>query len=196
MNWLTLVALIIWVYILSVLRRGKLDFWYFLIGSAGLFVLCMVFVQPVLTTPLIKAVTMVTGGVGKLLRLFEGYPEYALLFVKNKSGAISLVVDYECAGIIEMAAFFSLLIFFPAYLHMEKILVGIIGGLYLFLANVIRLAVICVAISKFGNEAYFLAHTILGRIIFYGLSMLLYYFVFTKAQIIRQKVGSFSYEDK
>lgn len=196
MNWLTFIALIIWVYILSVLRRGKLEFWHFLIGSAGLFVLFMIFVQPLLTTPLTKAVTMASGSIGKVLHLFEGYPEYALLFIKNKSGAISLIVDYECAGIIEMAAFFSLLVFFPVYLRMEKVIVGIFGGLYLFFANVIRLVVICVIIAIFGNEAYFLAHTILGRIIFYALSMFLYYVVFTKAQIIRQKVGSFRYEDE
>lgn len=195
MSWLTLVTLIVFIYILSVLRRGKLDFWHFLIGSAGMFMLFIIFIRPILTAPLIRAVTMVSGGIGKVLHLFEGYPEYALLFIKNKSGAISLIVDYECAGIIEMAAFFSLLMFFPVYLRMEKVLVGIFGGLYLFFANVIRLVVICVTIAIFGNEAYFLVHTIIGRIIFYGLSMLLYYMVFTKAQIIRQKVGSFRYED-
>lgn len=196
MNWWTLVALIVFVYILSVLRRAKLEFWYFLIGSAGVFMISMLFIRPILINPLIQAVTMITGNIGEMLNLFEGYPEYALLFVENKSGAISLIVDYECAGIIEMAAFFSLLMFFPAYLRMEKILVGICGGLYLFFANVLRLVVICVTISIFGNDAYFLVHSVIGRIIFYGLSMVLYYVVFTKTQIIRQKVGNFSYEDK
>jgi exosortase family protein XrtG len=196
MNWLTLVGLIAWLYILSVLRRGKLGFWHFLVGSAGLFVFLIIFVQPLLTIPLTKAVTIVSGSIGKVLDLFEGYPDYSLLFIWNKSGAISLIVDYECAGIIELIAFFSLLFFFPAYVCMEKIFVGIFGGLYLFFANVIRLVIICITISMFGNEAYFIAHTIVGRIIFYGLSMLLYYVVFTKTQIIRQKVGNFHYEDE
>lgn len=195
MNWVTLVGLIVWLYILSVLRRGKLRFWHFLVGSVGFFVFLMFFVQPLLITPLTKAVTMVSGSIGKVLNLFEGYTEYALLFVQNKNGAISLIVDYECSGIIEMIAFFSLLVFFPVYAGMEKIFVGIFGGLYLFFANVIRLVVICITISMFGNEAYFIAHTIVGRIIFYGLSMLLYYAVFTKVQVIRQKVGNFQYED-
>ncbi|WP_310603453.1 exosortase family protein XrtG [Anaerosporobacter sp.] len=196
MDWLKLASFLIWLYILSVLRRGKLNFWYFMIGSVGMFVFSMVYIQPILTIPLTKAVTMVSGSIGKGLQMFEGYPEYAILFIKNTNGAISLIVDYECAGIIEMAAFFSLLVFFAVYTPVEKILVGISGGFYLFFANVLRLVVIGVIVAIFGNRAYYLAHTIVGRLIFYGLSMLLYYVVFTKAQIIRQKVGSFGYDNE
>ncbi|WP_167958717.1 exosortase family protein XrtG [Anaerosporobacter faecicola] len=193
MNWITLTSFVIWLYVLTVLKRANLEFWHFLIGSAGLFAFFMIFIQPMVTEVLVKAVTIVTGRIGEQLHMFEGYYEYAILFVKNKKGAISILVDYECAGSIEMAAFFSLLFFFPVYITMEKLLVALFGLLYLFFANVIRMSVICMIISGFGNDSYFFAHTIVGRVIFYGLSMLLYYMVFTKAQVIRQKVGNIQY---
>ena len=196
MNWLTFVWGCVWIYVLSVLRRGKMDFWYFLWGSVGMFVFIMILIQPILTVPLTRGVTIVSGFIGQLFNLFEGVYEYSLIFIPNKSGAISLMIDYECAGIIEMAAFVSLVMFFPGYIRMEKVLVNIFGILYLFLSNVLRVVVICSVIALLGNKAYFITHTIIGRIIFYGLSMLLYYVVFTRTQIIRQKVGNFRYEDE
>ena len=121
MNWLTFVGVCIWIYVMSVLRRGKMGFWHFLVGSVGMFVFIMIFIQPILTVPLTKGVTIVSGFIGQLLNLFEGFYEYSLIFITNKSGAISLMIDYECAGIIEIAAFFSLVMFFPGYIKMEKV---------------------------------------------------------------------------
>ena len=62
------------------------------------------------------------------------------------------------------------------------------------MANVIRVTFICVIIHFFGGSAYYVAHTYLGRILFYALSVGLYFYVFTKEQIVRQKVGGFSYD--
>lgn len=195
MEYLTGILLVLWLYVLSILKRGKIGFWHFLLGSGGLFIFLIIIVEPLLTIPLTKAVTIVSGGIGNFLNIFKGYYEYSIIFIHAKSDTLSLIVDYECAGIIEMTAFVSLLVFFPVYTKMEKVGISIFGVLYIFIANVIRLVVICCIIYFFGTKVYFVAHTIVGRIIFYGLSMVLYYTVFTKAQIIRQKVGNFKYED-
>ena len=72
-------------------------------------------------------------------------------------------------------------------------MVGILGTFYIILANALRIIAICVIIYVFGMPSYYVAHTFVGRILFYGLSVLLYFFVFTKTQIIRQKVGDFTY---
>ena len=37
MNMFFVIVLVLWIYILTVLKRGKLDFWYFITGSIGLF---------------------------------------------------------------------------------------------------------------------------------------------------------------
>ena len=87
----------------------------------------------------------------------------------------------------------SLLAFFQAYSRYERIAVGVIGTVYIILANAIRITVIGVIIYYKGMSAYYMAHTFVGRIVFYGLSIMLYFIVFTKAQIVRQKVGGFSY---
>lgn len=195
MNYLLILVLILWIYILSVLKRAKLDFWYFLFGSVGMFIATVIVVQPFVTEPMQKAVAAVAGIMGDLTGLYHSYFQYGILFIDSGTTSISLYVDYECAGIIEILAFSALLWFFPVYRTYEKIMVNIVGFLTIFIANVLRIFLICVLIYFFGNSIYFAAHTIIGRIFFYACSIALYFYVFTKPQIVRQKVGRFRYDN-
>ena len=194
MNFFLIILFIIWLYLLTVMKRGKLAFWYFCFGSVGLFLFLLAWVQPIVTVPLTRAVTAVTGIIGQLTGAFDSFYQYALLFIKSGGESISLYIDYECSGVIEIMAFSSLLWFFPVYNAYEKIIVNIVGFLFIFVSNVLRILLICFMVRIWGNDIYFLAHTIFGRLLFYGCSVVLYFYVFTKSQIIRQKVGSFKYD--
>lgn len=187
-------ALLVWIYFLSVLKRGKLDFWYFITGSVGLFVFYMIFLQPVLTVPLQKAVAAVAGILGNLSGMYESYFQQGILFVPCDTGAISLYIDYECSGIIEIGAYLALLLFFGVYKTQEKIGLAIGGSLGIFCANVLRIFIIGSMVHIWGSDVYFMAHTIIGRIVFYGFTIALYFYVFTRGQIKRQRVGKFNYD--
>ena len=91
-------------------------------------------------------------------------------------------------------AYLSLLIFYRVYTVYERFCVGILGVIAMILANALRITVICLIIYFGGIDMYYIAHTFVGRFVFYGLSVMLYFYVFTKPQIIKQKVGSFSYD--
>lgn len=194
MNYLVIIGIVIWIYILTVLKRAKLDFWYFLFGSVGMFVATVILVQPIVTEPMQKAVAAVAGIMGELTGLYKSYFQYGILFIENGTTSISLYIDYECAGIIEILAFSALLWFFPVYRFYEKIVVNLLGVLSIFIANVLRIFIICTLIYFFGDSIYFVAHTIIGRMFFYVCSIALYFYVFTKSQIVRQKVGKFRYD--
>ncbi|MGN0132564.1 MAG: exosortase family protein XrtG [Lachnospiraceae bacterium] len=195
MNVFAIICLILWLYALSVFKRGKLDFFRYLTGSVGLFVFMMIFLEPLLIQPLVSLVTSVTGIVGDVTGLFESYHDYSIIFVTSNVNheSLSLYIDYECSGIIEMMAFVSLLAFFEVYDVWQRVVVGVLGCIAIFFSNVLRITVICVIIKVWGNSAYYFAHTIVGRIVFYLLTIVLYYYVFTHAQIIRQKIGGFNY---
>lgn len=190
---LGIVLLIIWLYFMRVLTKCELPAWRFIVGSCGLFLLMMIFVRPYLTQPLAQVVAAISGALGKLTGFYTSYFKYGVIFIDAKAGAISLLIDFECSGILEIMVYLSLLIFFEAYTKYERVLVGVVGVVYIILANAIRISSISIVIYFFGMSAYNIAHTIIGRLIFYALSVLLYFFVFTKTQIIRQKVGGFSY---
>lgn len=182
-----------WLYVLHVLKRGELHFWRFLVGSVGLFIIMMIVVRPVMTEPLAQAVAAVAGLFGNLTGTFSTYFKFGILFIESVSGTITLQIDFECSGIIEIMAFLSLLAFFKVYDVKERIYVGIGGTAFILLANAFRIIVICEMIHFMGPHVYHMAHTLVGRLVFYGLSVLLYFYVFTKPQIIRMKIGKFNY---
>jgi exosortase family protein XrtG len=190
-----IIGLLAWSYAIFVLWRAKLTFFKFLVGSVGMFVLLMLLFQPVLTAPLAKAVAAVTGLIGEWTGAFYSYYQYSLVFIRHGADSISLYVDYECSGIIEIFAFSSLLWFFPLYSTVEKLVVNIVGIIWIFLSNIIRMTSICLLVYFFGNNIFFFAHAIFGRIIFYLLSIILFFYVFTRAQIMKQRVGKFRYGD-
>lgn len=193
MTIFTVVCFLVWIYLLSVFTRGKLYFYQFIWGSVGLFVFMMMWIQPVAIRPLTNLVCSAAGVAGRITGFYESYSEYSMLFVQHGSEAISLCIDYECSGIIEMMAYVSMLAFFRVYDWMQRIILSVLGCMMIFFANIIRLFVIGTTIYYFGNDAYYIAHTIVGRIIFYALSVILYYYIFTKSQIVKQKIGGFHY---
>lgn len=193
MSIVAIVCFIIWLYFLSVLKRSKVTFWYFCIGSIGMFIFLMIWIQPIITDPCIQAVTGTMQLIGEMTEWFTANFALGLLFVQSNTESIMLYVTYECSGVVELFVFSSLLWFFPLYRLYEKILLTFVGVLTLFVGNVIRLFLIAGLLHLFGNDMYFMAHTVYGRLVLYAISIILYYTVFTKVQIVRQKVGNFKY---
>ncbi|MCM1386359.1 MAG: exosortase family protein XrtG [Bacillus sp. (in: Bacteria)] len=193
---LFLVLFIVWIYILTVFKRRKLEFFYFLAGSIGTFLFSFALLRNVLTEILTTLTCFLTGLLGNALGIFKAYTSHSILFVENADGPISLYVDFECGGVIEILVFISLVWFFAVYNVKEKFGISIIGIIWIIVANIIRLFSICLIINQFGNESYYVAHTIVGRLIFYALSIILYFYVFTRAQIRKQRVGEFGYDNE
>ncbi len=189
-----LIGLLIWLFILHILNKSKLNFWHFLIGSAGAFILMLVFLEPILTQPLARIVALLASLPGKIADMYSAHYKYGVIFVESSVGAISLKIDFECSGIIEIIAYLSLLIFYRVYTVYERFCVGVLGVIAMVLANALRITVICLMIYFGGIDTYFIAHTYVGRLVFYALSVVIYFYVFTKPQIIKQKVGSFRYD--
>ncbi|MCR5691583.1 MAG: exosortase family protein XrtG [Eubacterium sp.] len=195
MKWIIgILVLILWFYILHVTKKAKLSAWRFVWGAVGLFVISMVYIRPYITIPLARIVSAVAGGFGQMTGTFSSYFKYSTIFVSHASGDMTVQIDFECSGVIEILAFLSILAFFEIYNLQEKFLVGIAGSMYLVLANAIRLILICEIIHFAGSDYYYIAHTYLGRIVFYVLAVVLYFFVFTKPQVVKMKVGDFSYD--
>lgn len=184
---------VLWLYLLHVLKKSKLNFWHFALGSAGLFIFMMVYLRPVVTQPLARVIAAIAGIPGNLFGIYTAYFKYGIIFVQSAEGAISLMIDFECSGVIEIMAFISLLLFYNVYARMEKVIVSLVGISSLILANAVRISIICVIIHFMGVSAYYVAHAFIGRIVFYAFSVALYFYVFTKPQIIKQRVGGFSY---
>ena len=92
-----------------------------------------------------------------------------------------------------MLAYLSLLVFFRVYSVYERIVIGVLGTVYIMVCNALRITLICEAVHIWGIEAYYVSHTFIGRIFFYIFTIILYFYIFTKPQIVQMKVGNFAY---
>ncbi|WP_034448452.1 exosortase family protein XrtG [Butyrivibrio sp. AE2032] len=189
-------AIALWVWLLLVLKKAELRFWKYIVGACGLFLILLILVRPWLMMPLARLVAAIAGIFGKVTGFYQAYYRYGVIFIESAKGAITVNIDLECSGIIEISAFVSLLTFYEVYNIPERIYVGIIGTLYTLLTNAFRISVICTMIHFLGTDYYYAAHTIIGRMIFYALQVILYFFVFTKPHVMRMKTGDFGYNKK
>lgn len=183
MNIYQIIGAIIWLYVISVLKRANLSAFFFIVGSVGLFFILITLSDPYWVWFFTHAVMHGIGWFGSLTHMSEIMPKYGLVSINNSTSPVMMAIDYECSGIIETSAFISMVVFFPLYNNFEKIFFSIVGTLWIYVANVIRLATVVVIVHFGGGNLFFLAHTILGRLVFYVLVIMLYYNVFTYSQI-------------
>lgn len=193
MKWIIFIMLFLWLYLLTVLKRGKLYFGFFSIGSIGLFILLML-LKPMFTEPLTRMIASASSYIGEAMKVTDSYIGNSMVMIQGKGEALGMIVDYECSGIIEIFTYTSLVCFFPVYRWKEKILINLVGISYICLGNIIRVVLISAIVFQWGSGSYYIAHTFVGRVFFYFLSAILYFYTFTKSQVIRQKVGTFHYE--
>ena len=180
-GWIILGA-IIWLYMLSVVNRAHLNAIHFWLGSIGLFLLMAFSARAYFVWLLSAVVTQITGWWGDLTGLYTSSYINGMISIKNAHGLVLLFVDYECSGIIETIAYLSLLWFYPMYNRAQKVKLTFTGAGWILLANVFRLSLIASILYYAGSGAFFLVHSVLGRIIFYVLVIILYYNVFTRVQ--------------
>lgn len=166
-----------------------MNFFLFLLGSLGCFTIGMIFFMTPLENGLSLILTQLLDQLGRVTQLFDVYKKNDILVMQVKDGIVSMMITYECSGIIEMLIYISLVSFFPFIKGYKKLLVGMGGALFIILANIIRITSIVIIVKIFGINSYAFAHTIIARILFFILMLILYYYVFTREQVKKQKVG-------
>lgn len=184
MNPLLIIGTVIWLYVLTVLKRTQLMAYFFIIGSVGLFFILITLSNPYWVWFFTHMVIQGVKGFGLLTGMCTVMSKYgAVHIVSGDLSSLLMTIDYECSGIIETSAFAALVLFFPAYSKKERLFYVVLGTLWIYLANVIRLIIVVIIVHYFGYSAFFLAHTIIGRLVFYGLVIALYYNIFTYSQL-------------
>lgn len=179
----------LWIYGLILLKKLKMYFFYFLVGCVGLFTLVMIFYLQPLQIMMLKYQAYVLLFLEKVLGLYTVSFKELVVMIDTKTGFVTMILNYECSAIIEMLVYTCLILFFPFTNIREKVIKSIWGNIYIFLCNTLRLLFIMVMVKVLGIEYYRMIHTVLARILFFVFMVILYYLVFTKEQLVKQKVG-------
>jgi len=188
-------VLIVWIYVLSVMNREKMAAFRFFIGAAGFFTLVFTMLKDYLVIICVSILEGLLEICSKLVPYFVMYKQYNIMFINHENAAISLFIDYECCGFIEILVAVSIILFFPLFDKVHKLIYCLIGFVYTMIANLVRLLFIAAFIYKYGNNAYYVAHSVLGRIVFYIFTLLFYFYMISWKQIKKQRVGRFIYDD-
>lgn len=182
---IVIIATIIWLYILTILKRAEIHGVFYWVGTIGFFLLITYFFHDSIFQLLSYLVSKIIEVIGQLTDLYSIKTNIHLIYVRSKLDLILLNINYECSGVLELLVFVSLLIFYPIYSVLEKFFRLIEGFFWIITANILRILLVILSLKYFGIDSLFLAHSIISRILFYILIIILYYNVFTKQQIIK-----------
>jgi exosortase family protein XrtG len=179
----------LWILAFLLFSKTKMNFFKFLVGSIGMFTLGMILFLPYCQGYLNKIIADTLNVIGTYTKYFEVYKADSIVTVTTKTGIVSILIDYECSGIIEMLVFTSLSLFFPFGGVIRKGIYTLLGNVYIYIVNIIRILFIVFLTKTFGVDIFYLAHTLFARIVFFGFMIILYYVVFTSTHLKYQKVG-------
>lgn len=183
MTLIFLLGIIIWGYLLSVFSRANLTAYHYIWGTIGIFFILINLSDPFWVWELTQFITTIVGFISHFLHLGQSFSQYGGIWINNANSPVFLTIDYECSGIIEIVALLSLLLFFPVYSRKEKLVYALLGSISITIANVIRLMTVIIIVNTYGSQSFFWAHSIIGRIIFYVITIIIYYYTFTYTQI-------------
>lgn len=178
-----------WILTLLLFKKTKLNFFKFLAGSVGVFTISMLFLLPFLERNINSLISGFLGFIGDKTGYFEVFKSNSIISVDTKGGIVSIFLNYECSGVIEMLVFTSLALFFPFGGIIRRGVSIILGNIYLYVSNIVRILFIAFGVRTFGASAFYIFHTLFARILFFILTIILYYYTFTATHLKYQRVG-------
>lgn len=195
MYWFGILAVFLWLYLMNIMKRANWTAVYTVIGVLGLFFFIVYLANYSMTNFLMKASTFGAGIFGSITGFYDVSVQYSMIQINSGHNVVNLFITYECSAVIELIAFIALTVFYPFFNGTKERWHWIMIGLpAIYLSNVIRLIVTATIIHFGGVGSLVWAHVIIGRVIFYTLTIILYYMVFTRAQVLNMRVGKFTFK--
>lgn len=184
--------IIIWIAALLFFYKYKIWIFYYIWGSVGCTILLILLLRGSFVEFYMESLTgVILDIVLNFLKIqsqvFDNAPGTILVLLAVGKTWTTIVIDIECSGVLESCVFLGLLIFYPGFSRSKKMLYLFFGMAGIFFINLIRLTVIVAIMNSFGRDSIYLAHTLIGRLVFFGFLIILYWFVFTRSSLVKIK---------
>jgi exosortase/archaeosortase family protein len=110
--------------------------------------------------------------------------------IPDGTGWSALNISIECSTIIELAVFAGLVLFYPKLSMRQRWKYLVIGAAGTYLLNLARILIIVLMIDLWGKPAVPLAHTVVGRTVYFVGVVGLYWYLLTKPtlHIVRRNI--------
>ena len=117
-------------------------------------------------------------------RIFSGAPGMLLVMVIYQDvGWTMLQIGVESSGILEIGVLVSLLFFYPGWHILRRIKAIGVGVLAIWVANIFRMLVIVILLHRLGKGALVLAHTYIGKLVFFILTIAIFWYIITSGSL-------------
>lgn len=180
------IATIVWAALVIFFWKAGAWLPYYVLGASGAAVLLVVFSREVVPFELwlrigtANCVNAIAGFVGLNTTLARDPGTLMVIGVPHHAEWTNLAVGLESSGLLEGAALFGLLAFFPTGEGRTRIATIAIALVATFSANVIRVLIIVTVVSYAGQGSLDFAHIFLGRIAFFFMAMIIYWYAITR----------------
>jgi exosortase family protein XrtG len=135
----------------------------------------------------------VSNGIGIPTQIFEKAPGLLLVMVVVQNiGWTVLQVGVESSGFLELSVLTSLLLFYPGWSWRRRALAVLLGDSASWMANIIRMLIIVVMLNRLGKDALVLAHVYVGKIVFFLLAVIIFWYLITFLTLRDLRQGRFS----
>ena len=186
---LGLALVLVWGLTVMFFRAHRIWLLYYLTGSIGL-AFIIIFVgratplQGLMETGVATSTFLITNLMGIPARIFEADPTSLMIFVVGQlvgqdNGWTMVRVTVECSSLLETGVISGMVGFYPAWSVRKRLVLVALGVFAAFVANIIRLAVIIWILQLFGKDSLFIAHTIVGRAVFFVLIIAIFWYMIT-----------------
>jgi exosortase family protein XrtG len=177
---------IIWIGGVIFLRYYRVWLFYYILGTVGsaywfsLVVRNAWGVEPTLAHSVAQTVHSISNFLGIPTLIFTGAPGVLLvLVVVQEIGWTVLQIGVESSGLLEISVLISLIAFYPGFSVPRKAITVLVGVIATWIANVMRILVIVVMLNQFGKDILVLAHTYIGKVVFFAFTIWIYWLLIT-----------------
>ncbi|MBI4304759.1 MAG: archaeosortase/exosortase family protein [Chloroflexi bacterium] len=184
--WLAALLIAAWAGSVVLFRLNRIWLPYYILAAVGLaFLLIFVgratVVEPALQTFVSAAVHRLSALVNVPTETFQAAPGALLvLVISQEIGWTMLQVTVESSGLLESAVLTGMLAFYPGWSPQKRLAFIAIGLTATFAANVVRLMTIVLALHYTGKDSLLIAHTIVGRAVFFAAVVAIYWLIMTR----------------
>jgi len=187
---------VVWAGLAAFLRIRRFWLPYYVVATVGFTLLVLTAARGTILERALESITaehahIVSRAFGIPTLIFKNAPGALLvLVVVGRVGWTVIEVGIECSGLLEMVAFAALLLFYPGLGLIRRTGLMVVGLLATYVINILRLLLIIAFLHWGGKDVIFLAHTVVGRGVFFVLVVAVYWFVFTRAALraVRERV--------
>jgi exosortase family protein XrtG len=195
-RWVALAALVgVWAAVTLFFRAYRIWVMYYVVGAVGLAVLVILAGQAAQVDGIMGAGVAVSASAisnlfGIPAKLFPGEPGAIMVFVVgqivgNDHGWTIVRLTVESSSLLESAVLIGSVAFYPASTPSQRFRIALASVLAVYAANIVRLVIVIVVLHFWGKESLFVAHTVIGRAVFFVLVIGIFWYALTLPTIRR-----------